>query len=119
MQDEGRKFEGLVRLKGLEPPLPLRGPGPWTFRTLTITLPYTGRAMTRADLHRLIDDLPDEAVEGASVLIQRVLLRDIDPSQAWVWTPEWQNQLRRSLSDLASGRTRRFESGETFHQSLL
>jgi hypothetical protein len=74
--------------------------------------------MTKADLHRLIDDLPDEAVEGASVLIQRVLLREIDPSQAWVWTPAWQEQLRQSLSDLASGKTRRYESSEAFLDSL-
>jgi hypothetical protein len=74
--------------------------------------------MTKADLHRLIDDLPDDAIQGASVLIRRVLLREIDPSQAWVWTPEWQEQLRHSLTDLAAGRARRYESGESFLDSL-
>jgi hypothetical protein len=74
--------------------------------------------MTRSELHRLVDELPDDAVEGASVLIQRVLLHEIDPSQAWVWTPEWQEQLRQSLSDLGAGRTRRYENGEAFIASL-
>jgi hypothetical protein len=74
--------------------------------------------MTRADLHRLVDELPDDAVEGASVLIQRVLLREVDPTQAWVWTPEWQDQLRESLSDLAAGRTQRYESSQAFVESL-
>ncbi|HCP62470.1 MAG TPA: hypothetical protein DIU14_08390 [Actinobacteria bacterium] len=74
--------------------------------------------MTRAELHRLVDDLPDDAVEGASLLIERVLLREVDPAQAWVWTPEWQDQLRQSLADLAAGRTRRYASGEDFLEAL-
>lgn len=74
--------------------------------------------MTRSDLHRLVDELPDDAVEGASVFIQRMLRREIDPSQSWVWTPEWQIQLRQSLSDLSAGRTRRHDSSESFLDSL-
>ena len=74
--------------------------------------------MTRSELHQLIDDLPDDVVEGASLLIQRVLRQEIDPAQAWVWTPEWQQQLRQSLDDLAAGRSRRYECSEAFLDSL-
>lgn len=55
--------------------------------------------MTKADLHHLVDSLPDEAVDGAALLLQRVLLRQVDPAQAWVWTDDWQDQLRSSLAD--------------------
>ncbi len=74
--------------------------------------------VTKADLHRLIDELPDDEVEGASVLIRRVIFHEINAAQAWVWTPEWEEQLRGSLSDLARGRTLRYASGEDLLASL-
>jgi hypothetical protein len=77
-----------------------------------------GGDMTKADLHQLIDSLPDEAVDGAALLLQRVMLGQVDPAQAWVWTAEWQDQLRQSLADLATGRTQRFDSDEDFLASL-
>jgi hypothetical protein len=74
--------------------------------------------MTKADLHQLVDALPDEAVEGAGLLLERVLRGEVDPGQAWVWSAEWQDQLRSSLADLAEGRTRSFDSGGDFLASL-
>jgi hypothetical protein len=74
--------------------------------------------MTRADLHQLVDALPDEAVEGAGLFLERVVRGDMDPGQAWVWTTEWQDQLRSSLEDLAAGRTQRFDSSDEFLASL-
>jgi hypothetical protein len=74
--------------------------------------------MTRADLHQLVDALPDEAVEGAGLFLERVVRGDVDPGQAWVWTTEWQDQLRSSLEDLAAGRTQRFDSSDKFLASL-
>ena len=74
--------------------------------------------MTEAELHALIDSLPGESVEGAGLLLERVLLRQVDPVQAWVWSPEWQEQLRASLEDLAAGRTQRFDSGDDLLASL-
>ena len=56
--------------------------------------------MTKADLHQLVEALPDEAVEGAGFFLKRVLRGEVDPEQAWVWTAEWQDQLRSSLADL-------------------
>lgn len=74
--------------------------------------------MTRADLHQLVDALPDEAVEGAGHFLERVVRGEVDPDQAWVWTAEWQDQLRSSLAELAEGRTRRFDSSDDFLASL-
>lgn len=74
--------------------------------------------MTKAELHRLIDELPEEAVEGTSLFIRQVVRDEIDPDQAWVWTAEWQAQLRDSLSDIEHGRSERFESGDDFLRSL-
>lgn len=75
-------------------------------------------AMTRADLHQMVDALPDEAVDGAGLLLRRVLEGQADPDQAWVWSPEWLERLRESLEDLAAGRTRRFNSSDEFLSSL-
>ena len=45
--------------------------------------------MTRADLHRLIDELPDEVVDRVTTLIKQAAVSPRDPEQAWFWTPEW------------------------------
>lgn len=45
--------------------------------------------MTKTELHALVDGLPDEAVEGAAVLLRSLTERRIDPDQAWFWTLEW------------------------------
>jgi hypothetical protein len=74
--------------------------------------------MTKADLHQLVDAVPDEAVEGAGLFLERVLRGEVDPKQASVWASEWQDQLRSSLADLAEGRSRRFDSTDEFLASL-
>jgi hypothetical protein len=74
--------------------------------------------MTKADLHELVEELPDEALDGAALYLRRLVAGQIDPGQAWVWTDEWQGQLRSSLEDLAAGRTQRFGSTEDFLTSL-
>jgi len=52
--------------------------------------------MTKAELHKLIDELPDTAVEGAGVLLRGIIKGPIDPDQAWFWTPEWQAKEREA-----------------------
>jgi hypothetical protein len=74
--------------------------------------------MTKADLHGLVDALPDDALDGAAFFLERLARGAVDPDQAWVWTAEWQEQLGSSLADLAAGRTQRFGSGEAFLASL-
>jgi hypothetical protein len=38
--------------------------------------------MTRADLHQFVDALPDEAVEGTGLLLERSIRGEIDPAAA-------------------------------------
>jgi len=76
------------------------------------------KLMTKADLHGLVDELPDDAVDGAAFFLERLVRGAVDPDQAWVWTAEWQEQLGSSLADLAAGRTQSFSTGEEFLASL-
>jgi len=70
--------------------------------------------VTKADLHKLVDELPDDAVEGAGVLLRGIIKGPIDPDQAWFWTPEWQAKEREADADIAAGRGLFFGSDEEF-----
>ncbi len=59
--------------------------------------------MTKADLHKLVDELPDDAVDGAAVLLRGIIKGPIDPDQAWFWTPEWQAREREADAELSEG----------------
>jgi len=74
--------------------------------------------VTKADLHHLVDELPDDAIESTAVLLQRIRLHQFDPDQAWVWSEWWQEQLRGAFADVAQGRTQRFDTGEELVASL-
>ena len=58
--------------------------------------------MTKAELHKLIDELPDTAVDGAGVLLRGIIEGPLDPDQAWVWTPDWQRKEREAEGDKAA-----------------
>ncbi len=71
--------------------------------------------MTRADLHRLIDELPEDRVEGTAQVLMLIKAHQLDPDQAWFWTPEWQEGEREVDESLARGaRGPIFESDEHF-----
>jgi hypothetical protein len=74
--------------------------------------------VTKVDLHQLVDRLPDQAVDGAAILLREVTENRIDPEQAWFWTREWQQREREADNDLATGRVTRFESDEEFLAAL-
>jgi hypothetical protein len=59
--------------------------------------------MTKTDPHRLVDALPDDAVDGISALMHKVVLHQIDPDQLWFWTPEWQQKEREVDERFAGG----------------
>jgi hypothetical protein len=42
----------------------------------------------------------------------------IDATQAWFWTPSWQQGERTADADLAAGRGETFDSGEAFLDAL-
>jgi hypothetical protein len=74
--------------------------------------------VTKAELHKLVDELPDNAVEGAGLLLRGIIKGPIDPDQAWFWTPEWQAKEQEADADKAAGRVERFESDEAFMAAL-
>jgi antitoxin PrlF len=69
--------------------------------------------VTKSELHKLIDELPDAAVDGAAVLLRGIIRGPIDPEQAWFWTPEWQEGEREAEAQLA-GEGAVYESTEEF-----
>lgn len=74
--------------------------------------------MTKAELHRLVDELPDGAVDGAGVLLRGIVRGPIAADQAWFWTPEWQEGERDADAALAAGEGTAFESTEHFISHL-
>jgi hypothetical protein len=70
--------------------------------------------VTKADLHQLVDRLPDKAVDGAAILLREVTDGQLDPEQAWFWTREWQQREREAERDLAADQVARFESDDDF-----
>ncbi|MGD0455965.1 MAG: hypothetical protein ABSB69_20460 [Solirubrobacteraceae bacterium] len=74
--------------------------------------------MTKAELHELVDRLPDGAVDGAAMLLGEISAGRIDPEQAWFWTQEWQAKEREADEDLAADRVTRYESDEELLAAL-
>jgi len=74
--------------------------------------------MTKAELHELVDRLPEQAVDGAAVLLGEITDGKIDPEQAWFWSREWQQREREADEDLAAGRSTRYESDGDFLAAL-
>ena len=70
--------------------------------------------MTKSDLHKLVDELPDNAVEGAGVLLRGIIKGPIDPDQAWFWTPGWQAGEHEADAEIAKGSGTVFQSTEGF-----
>jgi hypothetical protein len=74
--------------------------------------------MTKAELHDLVDRLPDGAVDGAALLLGEISDGRIDPEQAWFWTHEWQTKEREAEDDRKAGRVMRYDSDDEFLATL-
>jgi hypothetical protein len=70
--------------------------------------------MTKAELHELVDRLPEGAIDGAAILLEEITDGRIDPEQTWFWTREWQAREREADEDLAAGRVATYESDDQF-----
>ena len=64
-----------------------------------ITIPKAIR-----DKCHLTPGTPVTVEEQGGVVIVRAEEPE-DPDQAWFWTPEWQEGIKRALEDVAAGRT--------------
>jgi hypothetical protein len=74
--------------------------------------------MTKTELHELVDELPENAVDGAAVFLRSLTRGGMDPEQAWFWTREWQAKEREADDDRAAGRVSRYENDEDFLTAL-
>ncbi len=74
--------------------------------------------MTKADLHELVDRLPERAVDGAAILLGEISDGRIAPEQTGFWTREWLAKEREADDDLAAGRVTCYESDEEFLAAL-
>ncbi len=74
--------------------------------------------MTRAELHEMVDRLPDEAVDGAAVLLGEITAGRIDADQAWFWTREWQTKEREADADGRAGHATGYDSDEELLAAL-
>lgn len=77
-----------------------------------LTIPEEIRAAARLEEGDLLD---------AEITPEGILLRPrkvIDATQAWFWTPEWQQGEREADADIAAGRGEVFNSGEEFLDAL-
>lgn len=74
--------------------------------------------MTKADLHQIVDHLPEQAVDGAAIPLGEISNGRIDAEQAWFWTREWQQREREADEGLAAGRVTRYEGDEQFLGAL-
>ncbi len=61
------------------------------------------------------DPVDFEVVEDGILLRPRKI---IDATQAWFWTDAWQAGEREAADDLAAGRSRVFDSSDSFFASL-
>jgi hypothetical protein len=66
----------------------------------------------------MVDELPENAVDGAGVLLRGIIEGPLDPEQAWFWTPEWQRKEHEAEADKAAGKANRYESDEDFLAAL-
>lgn len=74
--------------------------------------------MTRAELHKLVDELPETAVDGAGMLLRGIIEGPLDAGQAWFWTPEWQRKEHEAEADKAAGNFDRYGSDDEFLAAL-
>jgi AbrB family looped-hinge helix DNA binding protein len=78
-----------------------------------ITLPKAVRSAARLAKG---DPVKIEVTEDGTIILRPQ--RMIDASQAWFFTPEWQDGEAAASADVAAGRTKVYKSSEDFLASL-
>ena len=77
-----------------------------------ITLPLE----VRKAAHLEEDDMVEFELTEEGILLRPCKV--IDASQAWFWTPEWQEGMREAVEDVEAGRLRHHDSDEEFLHAL-
>lgn len=90
-------------------------------KTPTATVRGKGRVTIPEEVRLALDVQEGERFEVSVTDDGSILLRrrvEIDPDQAWFWTPEWQGRMRESLADIAAGSTTVYLSDDEFLAAL-
>jgi AbrB family looped-hinge helix DNA binding protein len=81
-----------------------------------------GQLTIPADVRRAAGLEPGQAFQIAitrdGLVLRAVESEEIDPDQAWFWTPEWQAKEREADEDIATGRLTTYYSTEEFLAAL-
>ena len=87
-----------------------------------VPVPYEVQEMTTTEARKRLPELVNMAAYGhvTTVLVRdgRRLARIVPEEDAWVYSPAWQDKLRRAEADLAEGNTRSFADDEEFLRHL-
>ena len=78
--------------------------------------------LTLPEAIRLAARLQEGDLLEAEITAEGILLKPqklIDATQAWFWTPQWQEGEREADADKAAGRVARFGSGEELVEALV
>jgi hypothetical protein len=67
--------------------------------------------MTKTELHELVEGLPENTLDGATVLLRSLSDGRIDPDQTWFWTPDW------LAGELEADREGKTEPGEVYEDA--
>jgi hypothetical protein len=59
--------------------------------------------VTKAELHDLIEALPEDSLDGAAILLHGLIDGPVDPAQAWFWTQAWRAGEQDADQELARG----------------
>jgi prevent-host-death family protein len=81
-----------------------------------VPLPYEVQEMTTTEARKNLPELVNLAAYGhvTTVLTRdgKRLARIVPEEDAWIYSTEWQEQIREAQADIAEGRTTEFETGE-------
>lgn len=81
-----------------------------------VPLPYEVQEMTTTEARKNLPELVNLAAYGhvTTVLTRdgKRLARIVPEEDAWIYSTEWQEQIREAQADIAEGRTIEFDTGE-------
>ena len=80
-------------------------------------LPYEVQEMTTTEARKHLPELitwPPTAMHHGAHPRRPPRARIVPEEDAWVYSPAWQEKLRKADTDLAAGRVRRFEDDDDF-----
>ena len=87
---------------------------------MTTTVRTKGQITIPIEIRKAIHLEEGDPVE-VELVEEGILLRPqkvIDATQAWFWTPEWQESIRRSAEQVAAGKAKVFEDDKAFLAAL-